>query len=169
MKRTLANCNECFWIGSYTEDGKEYCSPDTCYRSPNATPYEEKPAEKVSPTANEGLVGELRDAVNKWEQFRMKLPLSETAVIDMAICDTNAILEMPRYRPVPSLPVEPLAVLCERKGICGYSTYSPKYSGIAGMWVVLVYGNVYRGDTYEAAELAARAFLSSLKDKEGGV
>ena len=77
--------------------------------------------------------------------------------------------------PVPSLPVEPLAVLADRKGyfiarIDGNGEDSHKWD--IGMFQFTEEGEEvnwkgFEAPTYEAAELAARAFLSSLKDKEG--
>jgi hypothetical protein len=127
-------------------------------------------AEKVEPMANEGLVQELR----KWWQNEPEHDDLDDGKGEYTWrYKFDEILS--KYHPVPSLPVEPLAVLADRKGVTigGMSAISPY-----GDWkIVLVkvcidwpYNEkAIIGPTYEAAELSARAFLSSLKDKEGGV
>jgi hypothetical protein len=78
-----------------------------------------------------------------------------------------------RHTPKPAEPVEPLAVLADRKGLSVYWIKRTKTH-----WCIILCTENYRvyvkqgidfsGATYDEAEQSARAYLSSLPDKMGG-
>lgn len=112
------------------------------------------------PTADEGLVGELSDLT--WSNIDKKEEYWKEKV--------RAIYR--KYRPVPSLPVEPLAVLADRKGCSIEYTGPAFYADQGNPWEVNVVlptigdCHSFEAPTYAACEAKARAYLEGLNDKE---